>query len=110
MTFASVLPNSSPPNIIFSLLLAVVILAITVTDIRRFIIPDILSLPAIPAGLAVTAYLAPAGEGAGLLLWHVAAMAFGTLAFYVIRWGYHRYRGQEGLGLGDVKLSAVRSH
>ncbi len=84
-------------------------LAITVSDVRRFIIPDILSLPAIPAGLAVAAYLALPGEGAGLLLWHVAAMAFGALAFYAIRWGYHRYRGQEGLGLGDVKLAAVAS-
>lgn len=80
---------------------------ITVSDFRRFIIPDIIVLPAAPAGLIVTGLLAPENMITNSVLAHVAAMFFGGLAFLAIRLSYRLIRGRDGLGLGDVKLAAV---
>ena len=82
-------------------------LAIAVSDARRFIVPDVLSLPAVPAGV-LAAPLIDAGRAASIVfLEHIAAAALGAGALYAIRKGYEVTRGREGLGLGDVKLAAV---
>lgn len=78
-------------------------LAIAAIDAERFIIPDWLSLPTIPAGLAY-AWANDAAPPARLLE-HLIAMTLGGLALYLIREAYFRYRAREGLGLGDVKLA-----
>ena len=72
-----------------SCLLGWAMLAIAVVDARRFIIPDVLSLPAIPIGLVASGrLLEPSADG-------------------LVRAVYFRIRRREGLGLGDVKLAAV---
>jgi len=80
-------------------------LAIAVVDFREFIIPDVLSLPAIPAGLFV-AFLS-GDEVANRVLEHALAGAVGASMLFAIRWLYAFWRKREGLGLGDVKLAAV---
>lgn len=92
-----------PLDALVSTALATVMFAIAFIDAEQFIIPDVLSLPAIPLGLAyawATDEAAPAS-----LLEHLAAMVVGGLALYLIREAYFRYRAREGLGLGDVKLA-----
>jgi leader peptidase (prepilin peptidase)/N-methyltransferase len=80
---------------------------ITLIDLRHFIIPDVLSLPAIPMGLAASALRQPEGDwGAGFAS-GVSGALIGGGCFYLLRAAYFRYRGVEGLGLGDVKLAAV---
>ena len=69
------------------------------TDRRFHRIPDVISLPLIPLGLAVTWVLWPES-----LTEHLIAMACGGAAFLAVRWFYRWYRGVEGLGMGDVKL------
>lgn len=80
-------------------------LAIAISDMRRFIVPDILSLPAIPMGLAASGWLAPGDEP--VVLSHTAAALGGALALYFIGATYRWIRSRQGLGLGDVKLAAV---
>lgn len=98
------LVSLSLPNSVISCLLGWSMLAITVSDARRLIVPDILSLPAIPAGLLATMLTT---YGSGPVLDHLAASALGGAVFYAIRLVYFRLRARHGLGLGDVKLAAV---
>ena len=77
------------------------LLALLVMDWRRFILADALTLPLIPAGLAVAWRIDPDS-----VVWHVAGAAAG-LAFMVgVAWTYRAIRGRDGLGFGDAKLMA----
>jgi leader peptidase (prepilin peptidase) / N-methyltransferase len=71
-------------------------------DLRCWLLPDVLTLPLIVAGLAEAAFLDPAD-----LADRTAAAASGYLALWVIAAVYRRLRGREGLGLGDAKLLAA---
>ena len=86
--------------------LVLVMLLITLIDSRQMIIPDPLSLPAVPLGLAA-AVSASARPWAEVLLDHGMAAAAAGLALLGIRWFYRRTRGVHGMGLGDVKLGAA---
>jgi leader peptidase (prepilin peptidase)/N-methyltransferase len=81
-------------------------IALGLCDLRRFVLPDILTLPLAAAGIAVAPLLQPAdplGAAAAALL----GLALGGLSLAAIRFGYRALRGREGLGLGDVKLMAA---
>jgi leader peptidase (prepilin peptidase)/N-methyltransferase len=86
--------------------LAVTMLLIMVIDARRFIIPDRLSLPAIPLGF-VAALVAFAEPWSELLSDRLIAAATASGVLYAVRHVHWRWRGIEGLGLGDVKLAAA---
>lgn len=86
--------------------LAVTMLLVMVIDARRLIIPDRLSLPAIPVGLVATLVTLP-GPWRDLLSDRLIAATVAPSALYAIRHVHWRWRGIEGLGLGDVKLAAV---
>jgi len=96
-----------PVIAVLSCALGWAMLAIAVSDMRRFLVPDVLSLPAIPLGLLASGWLAPDGSYDMVVLWHSAAAIFGALCLYLIAEIYQRVRGRSGLGLGDVKLAAV---
>lgn len=78
------------------------LLALAAIDHRHLILPDVLTLPLIPAGLLVAWMLEPAR-----LPEHLLGAALGFAAFVVIAWAYRRLRRREGLGLGDAKLLAA---
>jgi leader peptidase (prepilin peptidase)/N-methyltransferase len=86
--------------------LALAMLAISVIDARRFIIPDTLTATAL--GLALMnagiedSQTALAGIEAAVS--RGAVLAAGFLAMRAI---YYWIRGRHGIGLGDVKLAAV---
>jgi leader peptidase (prepilin peptidase)/N-methyltransferase len=82
-------------------------LAIAVIDVRHFIVPDLLSLPAIPAGLLASGIFVDPGEGTVISLDHVVGTVAGGAGLWLVRAGYFALRGREGLGLGDVKLAAA---
>jgi leader peptidase (prepilin peptidase)/N-methyltransferase len=90
-----------------SCLLGWTMLAIAASDAERFIVPDVLSLPSIPAGLVVTHFVMDANAASALVLEHCIAAAVGVAALYAVKQLYLFWRGREGLGLGDVKLAAV---
>lgn len=85
-----------------SCLLGWTLLALALTDLRHFLLPDLLTLPLIPAGLAVATLIDPSN-----LPNHGIGAAAGYLVFALIRSLYARLRGREGLGLGDAKLLAA---
>ncbi len=105
MTGAS-LAVEGPAAGAFGAALALLTLAIAVVDARRLIIPNGLSLAAFLLALAFAAF-----DGAPDRFEAIAAALFraGVLAlcFLALRAFYARWRGREGLGLGDVKLAAV---
>ncbi len=82
-------------------------LAIAISDARSFIVPDPLSLPAIPAGLLVSGYLAHTVESSWVILQHLFAAIVSGLFLLAIKELYSAIRKREGLGLGDVKLAGV---
>jgi len=97
-----------PPVLaIFSCALGWTMLAIAVADARWFIVPDVLSLPAIPVGLLAAPLLDPTRAPSSIMLEHTGAALLGGAALYAVRYSYRALRGREGLGLGDVKLAAA---
>jgi leader peptidase (prepilin peptidase)/N-methyltransferase len=105
--FAGLLSVLPPVPAAFTACLFFGMALITVADFRHFIIPDILSLPAIPLGLAANALVLQAGDWRAGLSDGLTGALLGGGAFYLLRTVYSRLRGIEGLGLGDVKLAAV---
>jgi leader peptidase (prepilin peptidase)/N-methyltransferase len=87
--------------------LALLMALITLTDLRHFIIPDVLSLPAVPLGVLANIAVFHADDWAAGLGESVIGAVLAAGTFYLLRAGYFRLRGAEGLGLGDVKLAAV---
>lgn len=103
VALAFVLPAASAlagGYLLFSMLL------VTIIDGRQFVIPNILSLPAIPIGLAAALTGMP-GLARDILMDHGAAALAASGSLYGVREIYRRLRGVEGLGLGDVKLAAA---
>jgi leader peptidase (prepilin peptidase) / N-methyltransferase len=86
--------------------LAVLMVVIAAIDARRFIIPDELTAAALALGLAYAA-VGDADVWAQALAWAVLRGAVPALAFLGVRASYRRWRGLEGIGLGDVKLAGV---
>jgi len=78
-------------------------LVVSFIDLDEGIIPDVVSLPGILVGLAVSA-LVPGGAG----FWNAFAGAgLGGGLLLAVAAAYQRAAGIEGLGLGDVKLLAM---
>jgi leader peptidase (prepilin peptidase) / N-methyltransferase len=86
--------------------LALLMLAIAVTDARRFIIPNVLTAAGFVLGLVHAGVQVPnmVVEAAAFAALRGAALALAFLALRVI---YAWLRGRQGLGLGDVKLAGV---
>ena len=97
----------APVTALVSCLLGWAMLAIAISDARRFIIPDILSLPAIPAGLVYSGLSATLRNPDTVILEHLLTAVLAAAFFYAIAWGFRALRKHEGLGLGDVKLAAA---
>jgi len=83
-------------------LFAAALVTITFIDLDHRIIPDVISLPGIVVGLAVS-FVSPLVTPLGALLGVLA----GGGVLLGIATGYEMLRGREGMGGGDVKLLAM---
>ncbi len=90
------------PLVWIGCLLGWTLLAASLIDLRHLLLPDVLVLPLIPAGIAVHAVLAPERVPD-----HAIGAAVGYLGFVAVRAVYAAVRRREGLGLGDAKLLAA---
>ena len=86
--------------------LGLLMLAIAVVDGRRFIIPNELVVAALALGF-VHAALADAQTAVQAVAAAALRGAVLGLLFWALREIYARWRGHDGLGLGDVKLSVA---
>jgi leader peptidase (prepilin peptidase)/N-methyltransferase len=91
----------SIPGAVALALFGWVLLALALLDARHFWLPDALTLPMIGAGL-LAVWVLPVVAIADRLLGTVVGYALLAL----MRIGYRRLRGHEGLGGGDAKLFA----
>lgn len=74
---------------------------LVISDLRHQILPDSLTATLLVSGLVAALFLPAPGFTQALI-----GAAIGGGSFFVLRFLYFRYRGIEGLGLGDVKLMA----
>jgi len=86
--------------------LALLMAAIALHDARHFTIPNALNAAALALALSHAAVLDPSMPLPGIALAALRGAITGGV-FLAIRAGYEKWRGREGLGMGDVKLAAV---
>jgi leader peptidase (prepilin peptidase)/N-methyltransferase len=86
--------------------LSVLMLAIALTDAHRYTIPNQLTGAAVALAL-VRAGAVGADAGWQPLAWTALGGAATAVPFLALMIGYRRWRGRDGIGLGDVKLAAV---
>lgn len=78
------------------------LLGAALVDARHLLLPDILVLPLIPAGILLHVWIVP-----DRWIDHLIGAAVGYLMFAGVAALYRRFRGREGLGMGDAKLLAA---
>jgi leader peptidase (prepilin peptidase) / N-methyltransferase len=86
--------------------LGLLMLRVAASDARRYVVPDALSGGAFVLGL-VRAAAADSDSGFAAALMAISRAAFAAGLFLLVRIAYRRFRGRDGLGLGDVKLAGA---
>lgn len=91
---------------LFGAFLAVLMIAIALVDARYFLIPNELTAAAAALGLLRAGFI---GFDAGPLamLVTLARGLCSALPLLILMLAYRKWRGRDGLGLGDIKLAAV---
>lgn len=80
----------------------IALLAITFIDINHKIIPDIITIPGIPAGFLASFVLTSITYKESLL-----GMLVGGGSLLLVGWVYYLIKKAEGMGGGDIKLMAM---
>lgn len=95
------------PAAVFAAVFAALAVFVAVVDLDRFIIPDAANAAIFLTGIALVAadswHTGPRAELQDAVLRTLAAGG----CLWLLRFGYARATGIEGLGLGDVKLAAA---
>jgi leader peptidase (prepilin peptidase)/N-methyltransferase len=86
--------------------LAALMLSIAIIDSDRFIIPNELTGAAVVLALFRAGLVGPEADWLAAI-WAAFRAAAVAVPFLVLMIGYRRWRGRDGLGLGDIKLAAV---
>jgi leader peptidase (prepilin peptidase) / N-methyltransferase len=103
---AASLAAAPGPDGLLGAFLAALMLAIAVTDYRRYIIPDELTAAAVALALLRAGVVGPDADWLGVLWAAFRALAIAAPLLLLLA-GYRHWRGRDGLGLGDIKLAAV---
>jgi leader peptidase (prepilin peptidase) / N-methyltransferase len=89
------------PLIVSRLVLGCALIVLFVIDLEHQILPNVITLPGIAIGLALS-LVAPPG-----ILNAIIGAALGAGVLYAIAAGYYLVRKEEGMGMGDVKMLAM---
>ena len=98
----AVLASRDPALIWADCALGWTLLCLAWIDWTAFLLPDVLTLPLLLAGLIVTLAWSP-----DQLTDHCVAAILAYLSFEGLNFAYRRLRGRDGLGGGDAKLIAA---
>lgn len=98
----AVFASETPQQAWIACLLGWTLLTLAWIDVEWFLLPDVLTLPLLLAGLGVAMLTMPDDA-----LWHALGAACGYLGLRGIALLYRALRGREGLGTGDAKLLAA---
>jgi leader peptidase (prepilin peptidase) / N-methyltransferase len=82
-------------------LFACALMVLFVTDLQHKILPNAITLPGIVAGFVCSLFLPPGWRDS------LIGIVVGGGVLFAIAEGYYRIRGEDGLGMGDVKLLAM---
>jgi leader peptidase (prepilin peptidase)/N-methyltransferase len=91
---------------LFGAFLGLLMFAIAIIDSRRYIIPNELTAAAFALALLRAGTVGADSNWLGVA-WAALRAAAITMPFLALMVGYRRWRGRDGLGLGDIKLAAV---
>jgi leader peptidase (prepilin peptidase)/N-methyltransferase len=105
MVGASLLASPGSDGL-FGAFLGLLMFAVAITDNRRYIIPNELTAAAAALALLRAGTVGPDADWHGVL-WAALRAAAISVPFLALMIGYRRWRGRDGLGLGDIKLAAV---
>jgi leader peptidase (prepilin peptidase) / N-methyltransferase len=89
------------PLLVVRLLFTALLVALFFIDLKHRLLPNVLTIPGILAGLVASAWLPPGWVSA------VIGAITGGGVLWLIGEAYERVRGEEGMGLGDVKMLAM---
>ena len=89
------------PLLVPRLLFACAMIVLFAIDLRHRILPNVITLPGIVAGIVFSLFLPPG------LVSSLLGLLLGGGVLFVIAEGYYRLRGVEGMGMGDVKMLAM---
>jgi len=90
--------GASPSLLVYAVFVAALVV-VTFIDLEHRIIPDVISLPGIPAGFALS-FLLPRVNWVSSLL----GILLGSGLLLAVALGYEWLTRKEGMGMGDVKL------
>jgi leader peptidase (prepilin peptidase) / N-methyltransferase len=106
VTVAASLVAAPGPDGLLGAFLAALMLAIALIDSRRYVIPDQLTVAAALLALLRAGAVGPDADWQ-TLAWTACRGAATAVPLLALMIGYRRWRGRDGLGLGDIKLAAV---
>jgi leader peptidase (prepilin peptidase)/N-methyltransferase len=89
------------PLLAVRLLFSALMIVLFVIDLQHRVLPNVITLPGVIAGLVASAFFAP-----GWMASLVGVLVGGGL-LWVVGEAYFLVRGEEGMGMGDVKMLAM---
>ena len=89
------------PLLAVRLAFAASLVALFAIDLEHHLLPDVITLPGIVAGLVASLFLPPG------IVESLIGILIGGGVLWVIGEAYFRYSGEEGMGGGDVKMLAM---
>lgn len=89
------------PLLAARLLFACAMIVLFAIDLRHRILPNVITVPGILVGIALSLFLPPGVRSSFI------GLALGGGVLYAVGEAYYRLRGVEGMGMGDVKMLAM---
>ena len=89
------------PLLVARLVLVCAMIVLFMIDLQHRLLPNVITLPGVVVGLVFSLFLPPGWVDA------VIGVVVGGGSLLAISEAYYRIRGEEGLGMGDVKMLAM---
>ncbi len=89
------------PLLVVRLLFACAMVVLFVVDLQHRVLPNVITLPGVVVGLGLSVVFEPGWRDASI------GVLIGGGTLLIIAEVYYQVRGEEGLGMGDVKMLAM---